>query len=119
MPQIRIVALALFASSVACSKMDNKDCGKLREDAFAILNAASVCSSDADCKPSEWPGCPKPVSASGFATIHGMMEKFQTGKCEEKPNVCKPGPEVFCQEGLCGFRYKASPTAPPEGMRIE
>jgi len=116
----RLVAFAAaLVPLLGCSKMDKKDCGKLREDAFAIINAASVCSSDGDCKPSEWPGCAKPVSVSGFDKIHGMMEGFKVGKCEEKPNDCKPAPPVHCQEGLCAFKYKPSPNAPVEGMRLE
>jgi hypothetical protein len=120
MSKICLVALAaLCVAPLACSKMDKKECSKLREDAFAIINSASVCTSDADCKASEWPGCAKAVSASGFATIHGTMEAFKAGKCEEKPNDCKPTPQVFCQEGLCAFKYKPSQSAPPDGMRIE
>ena len=110
---------AALVSLVACSKMDAKECGKLREDAFTIINTASVCTADTDCKPSEWPGCAKPVNTSGFDNIHAMMEKFKAGKCEEKPSDCKPPPVVFCQEGLCAFKYKPSPNAPVDGMRIE
>ena len=49
-------------------------------------------SSDADCKPSEWPGCVKPVNAQNFDKMRGMMEAFKKGKCEEKPTQCKPSP---------------------------
>jgi len=50
--------------------------------------------------------------------LHGMMESFKKGKCEEKPSQCKPAPPVYCQEGLCAFRYKPY-QAPGEGMKIE
>jgi hypothetical protein len=95
-----------FVAFTACSKMDPKECAKLRESSFELINAASVCTSDADCKPSEWPGCAKPVSTASFDKIHAMMESFTKGKCEEKPQKCNPTPKVFCQEGLCAFRYK-------------
>jgi hypothetical protein len=109
--------LVLLALS-ACSKLDPQECTKLRDTAFELINTASVCNNDADCKPSEWPGCPKPVSASSFDKMHAMMESFQKGKCEEKKPECKPGPPVYCQEGLCAFRYK--PMEPPGGgMKIE
>ena len=111
------LVLAAFAS-FGCSKMDQQECTKLRDSAFELINAASVCSTDADCKPSEWPGCAKPVSAASFDKIHGMMDSFQKGKCEEKKPECKQPPVVYCQEGLCAFRYKPT-EAPGGGMKIE
>ena len=93
-----------------------QECTKLRDSAFELINAASVCSTDADCKPSEWPGCAKPVSAASFDKIHGMMDSFQKGKCEEKKPECKQPPVVYCQEGLCAFRYKPT-EAPGGGMK--
>ena len=100
----------------ACSKMKPEECMKLRDGAFELINTANMCSNDAECKPSEWPGCIKPVNAANYDKMHGMMEAFKKGKCEEKPSDCKPPPPVFCQEGICGFRYKA---APGQDMRIE
>src|SRR4051812_13396343 len=108
----------LSASLPACSKMDPQECTKLRDKSFELINQASVCTQDVDCKPSEWPGCAKPVSSDSFGKIHAMMDSFKKGKCEEKPAECKPPPVVFCQEGLCAFRYK--PFEPPGGgMKIE
>ena len=110
-----VLAGCLLAS---CSKMSPEECTKLRDGAFELINTANVCTSDPDCKPSEWPGCSKPVNGQSYDKMHGMMESFKKGKCEEKPAPCKPTPPVFCQEGLCAFRYK--PFQPPgEGMRIE
>ncbi|HKQ69565.1 MAG TPA: hypothetical protein VJT73_09505 [Polyangiaceae bacterium] len=108
-------AIPLFS---ACSKMSPEECTKLRDKSFELINSASICAKDTDCKPSEWPGCAKPVNADSFDKIHGMMEGFKKGKCEEKPTDCKPPPVVFCQEGLCAFRYKPF-QAPGDGMKVE
>jgi len=112
----RVTAILCFALLGACSKMSPEECMKLRDSAFELINSANMCSSDAECKPSEWPGCTKPVNAANFDKIHAMMERTKKGKCEEKPAQCKPPPPVYCQEGICGFRYKAMPGA---DMRIE
>ena len=102
----RLLPLVFVALS-ACSKMDPKECTKLRESAFELINTASVCTADADCKESEWPGCPKAVSVASFDKIRGIKETFTNGKCEEPPPPkCQQAPKVFCQEGLCAFRYK-------------
>jgi hypothetical protein len=110
--------LLVFAALPACGKMDPKECTKLRDSSFELINTASVCTTDAECKPSEWPGCAKPINVASFDKIHGMMEGFRKGKCEEKPTQCQPAPKVFCQEGLCAFRYKPF-EAPGGGMKIE
>jgi hypothetical protein len=109
------IAMVVLSS---CSKMSPEDCTKLRDGAFELINTANVCTSDGDCKSSEWPGCAKPVNGQNLDKMRGMMESFKKGKCEEKPSPCKPAPPVFCQEGLCAFRYKPY-QAPGEGMRIE
>ncbi len=98
--------------------MDAQACGKLRESAFEIVNQAHQCSTDADCKASEWPGCTKPISASAVDKIHPMMETYTKGKCEEPKSNCKPAPPIFCQEGLCAFRYKPF-QGPNDGMKVE
>lgn len=109
--------LLMFSlAATACSKMSPEECTKLRDQAFELINTANMCSTDADCKPSEWPGCAKPVNAQNFDKMHAMAETFKKGKCEEKPAQCKPTPPVYCQEGICGFRYKQ---APGQDMRIE
>src|SRR3954462_11301913 len=106
------------AALVACSKLSPEECKKLRDQAFELINTANMCSADAECKPSEWPGCAKPVNSQSFDKMHGMMESFKKGKCEEKPPECKPAPPVYCQEGICGFRYKHF-EAPGEGIKIK
>jgi hypothetical protein len=118
MPSHPFKAFVLVAALglAACNKMSPEECTKLRDSAFELINSANMCSTDADCKPSEWPGCVKPVNATNFDKIHAMMESTKKGKCEEKPTQCKPAPQVYCQEGICGFRYKAMPGA---DMRLE
>ena len=115
-PLFLVPALALLALLAACNKMSPEECTKQRNTAFELINSANMCSTDADCKPSEWPGCVKPVNVTNFDKIHAMMESTKKGKCEEKPAQCKPAPQVYCQEGICGFRYKAMPGA---DMRLE
>jgi hypothetical protein len=104
---------SLVAVGTGCGKLDPAECQKLKEQAFDTINSASVCSSDADCKGSEWPGCTRPVSTANFDKVHAMMQTFQKGKCEEKKVECKPPQPIFCQEGLCAFKYKNA--APPPG----
>lgn len=100
------VLFALAAlSSIACSKMDPKDCAKLREQAFDILNSTNYCKSDADCRASEWPGCSKPINTDSFGKIATSKESFAKGKCEEKALICEPPPPVYCQDGMCAFKY--------------
>lgn len=110
----KLASLVLLAG---CSKLDPQECMKLKDQAFELINQANSCSTDADCRPTEWPGCKKPVSGENFSKIHGMMETFQKGKCQEKPNQCpKDSPPTYCAEGICAFRYKGQPG---EGMRLE
>jgi len=107
----------VFVVFTACGKLDPKECKKLRDSAFDLINTANMCTADPECKESEWPGCAKPINVTNFDKIHAMMETFTKGKCEEQPKgKCQtPTPKVYCQEGICGFRYK-----PFEGdMKIE
>jgi hypothetical protein len=100
---------AALASFGACSnKMEEKDCDKLRGDAFEMLNKGQHCSTDADCRQSEWPGCQKPLSQATFDKIKPMEQAYQKGKCEEPKVDCKPPPEVYCKQGLCTFREKGT-----------
>src|SRR6266850_1735130 len=96
-----MMAFAVFvcvpAVLPACSRLRPEECTKLRDQAFELINTANMCSADPECKPSEWPGCAKPVNGQSFDKMHAMMESFKKGKCEEKPSPCKPAPPVFCQ----------------------
>jgi hypothetical protein len=114
---VQLAPLVFAMLLAACSKLSQQECTKLRDSAFELINTANVCTADPECKASEWPGCAKPVNAQSFEKMHGMMETFKKGKCEEKPPTCKPSPPVFCQEGLCAFRYKPF-EAPGAGMQI-
>jgi hypothetical protein len=105
-----------FGAMPACSnKMDPKDCAKLKEAAFEVVNQANVCSSNADCKPSTWPGCPKPLNPANTDKVKASMDAFQKGQCEEGKMNCPPPPASYCQEGICAFRYKPEEPA----MKIE
>src|SRR5262245_49725647 len=111
---LRSVAIALVVPSIAlvsiaCSKLDQKECDKIRGDAFEILNKAQHCSVDADCRQSEWPGCPKPLSNKTFDQLKPMGDQYKKGQCEEPKVECKPPPEVYCKQGLCVHREKGMP----------
>jgi hypothetical protein len=103
-----LVLSAITALALGCS-MDPKECTKIRESAFELINTPNYCSDQNPCKVSEWPGCPKPVNQTSFDKIHAMMLACQKGKCEERQLKCDPVPPVFCQEGLCTLRYKPMP----------
>lgn len=105
-------ALTLLALALApgCeSKMEAKECDKLRGEAFELLNKGQRCNGDADCRQSEWPGCQKPVSNGTYDTIKPMMDAYKKGKCEEPAIPCKPPPESYCKQGLCVHREVGSP----------
>ena len=101
----RALGVALFA----CSKMDPQECTKLRDKSFELINQASVCTQDADCKPSEWPGCAKPVSSDSFGKIHAMMDSFKKGKCDEKTRGM--------QTASCGFLPGGPLRVPLQALR--
>jgi hypothetical protein len=89
--------------------MDPKECGKLREDAFELLNKAQHCNTDAECRQSEWPGCAKPVSLESADKIKAMHDPFTKGKCEEPKSDCRESPPVYCKQGLCVLKEKGTP----------
>ena len=101
--------LALFSSLGCSSKMDSKECDKIRGEAFDLLNKAQHCNVDADCKQSEWPGCAKPVAGSTLDTIKPMAEKYKKGQCDEPKMECRTPPESYCKQGLCVHREKGTP----------
>lgn len=102
-----LVALPL-ASGGCSNSLDPKECGKLREDAFELLNKAQHCNTDADCRQSDWPGCAKPLSMESHEKIKPMKEAFTKGKCEEAKSECREPPEVYCKQGLCVHREKGT-----------
>ncbi|UQA55655.1 hypothetical protein [Polyangium aurulentum] len=98
-----------IASLLGCgSKMDAKECDKIRGEAFDLVNSAQHCSTDADCKQSEWPGCARAVNAKTVDTIKPMAENFKKGQCEEAKMDCKAPPEAYCKQGLCVHREKGT-----------
>jgi hypothetical protein len=101
--------LALFSSLGCSSKMDSKECDKIRGEAFDLLNKAQHCNGDADCKQSDWPGCAKPVAGSTLDTIKPMAEKYKKGQCDEPKMECRTPPESYCKQGLCVHREKGTP----------
>lgn len=126
MKLLAAVAVASFValSLAACdSKMEEKECDKIRGDAFELLNKAQHCNNDTDCRQSDWPGCQKPESEKTFETIKPMKEQFQKGKCEEPKSDCKPPPEVYCKQGLCTHREKGmkdgSDNTPTDQIQIQ
>ncbi len=101
--------LLCFASLLGCgNKLDPKECDKIRGDAFDMVNAAQHCSTDADCKQSEWPGCARAVSNKTADAIKPMQENFKKGQCEEPKMDCKAPPESYCKQGLCVHREKGT-----------
>lgn len=106
------LAAALAALGAGCeSKMDPKECDKIRGEAFELLNKAHHCNTDADCRQSDWPGCERPLSNADYDKIKPMADKFKAGKCEEPKasSECKEPPEVYCKQGLCVHREKGVP----------
>jgi len=110
-----VFVLACVLAPACSSSLDQKECDKLRGDAFDMLNKAQHCNNDADCRESEWPGCPKPLSMKTFDELKPMAEKYKKGKCEEPKTECKAAPEVYCKQGLCVHREKSASSgeAPP------
>lgn len=112
-PAIRILRWLVPITSVAsltvsCS-MDPKECAKLRESAYDIINTPSNCETDKDCRPSEWPGCPKAINAVNLEKIKKIREAATKGKCVDPAMPCTAMPPLYCQEGLCVFKYKNQP----------
>jgi hypothetical protein len=104
-----VLGLALPLSSGCNSKMETKECDRIRGEAFDLLNKAQHCDADPDCQQSAWPGCAKPLSKVTEKQIQPMRESFQKGKCEEPKIECKEPPQVYCKQGLCVHREKGTP----------
>ncbi len=104
------VIVVVFGSLLGCSnKIEQKECDKLRGDAFDLINAAQHCNVDADCSQSQWPGCSRAVNAKTTASITPMADKYKKGECEEPKMTCKEPPEAYCKQGLCVHREKGVP----------
>lgn len=105
---------ALFALGFAgcSSKMEEKECTKLKIESFDILNKAQHCNTDADCSPSTWPDCSKPLSEVNNTEIKKKSEAYFTGKCEETKPACTDTTPVYCKQGLCTRKEKGMPENP-------
>jgi hypothetical protein len=120
-PLHRAAAAALFGAAVAvgfagCSgKLDDKECTKLKIESFDLVNKAQHCNTDADCSPSTWPDCAKPLSQVNLDEIKKKSEAYFTGKCEETKPACTDTTPVYCKQGLCTRKEKGaeSPAAAP------
>lgn len=108
---------AVFALGFAgCSgKMDDKECTKLKIEAFDLLNKAQHCNTDADCSPSTWPDCSKPLSDATSTEIKKKSDAYFTGKCEETKPSCTDTTPIYCKQGLCVRKEKGAeaPAAAP------
>jgi hypothetical protein len=95
---------ALF-SAIGCDKaLEQKECDKLRGQAFDLLNKAQPCATDNDCMQSEWPGCEKPSNQKTADAIRPMRAEFTAGQCAEAKQECRKPPQVYCKQGLCVHR---------------
>ncbi|MBM4374866.1 MAG: hypothetical protein FJ095_07260 [Deltaproteobacteria bacterium] len=104
--------VAFFSASGCSNKLEDAQCEVLRGQAFEVINSAHVCADDADCVPTNWPGCAKPVSSKNKARVLEFKEKFDQGKCVEAKATCRDTPEIYCKQGLCVFRELAGQTNP-------
>jgi hypothetical protein len=116
-----VVAVPLFG---ACSGgIEQKECDKIRGEAFDLLNKAQHCNSDADCRQSDWPGCAKPLANATFDKIKPMKEAYQKGKCAEPKTDCKEPPPAYCKQGLCVHREKGTAegagNTPTDQIKVE
>lgn len=100
-------ALAGFAG--CSSKMEEKDCTKLKMDAFDVLNKAQHCNNDTDCRGSAWPDCQKPLSSTSAADIKTKEDAYFLGKCEEAKPACTDTTPIYCKQGLCVRKEKGTP----------
>jgi hypothetical protein len=104
-----LAAVALGVSSLVLSfgckgKLEQKECDKLRGQAFDLLNKAQPCAVDTDCKQSEWPGCEKPSNQKTADAIAPLKQQFTEGQCTEAAQECRKAPQVYCKQGLCVHR---------------
>src|SRR6185369_3300871 len=94
---LAVSALTVTIAAACSTKLEQKECDTIRGDAFDILNKAQHCSVDAECRQSEWPGCPKPLSNKTVEQLKPMADRYKKGQCEEPKVECKPAPEVYCK----------------------
>jgi hypothetical protein len=99
------LGVSTLFSALGCDKaLEEKECAKLRGQAFDLLNKAQPCATDNDCMQSEWPGCEKPSNQKTADAIRPMREQFTAGQCVEPKQECRKPPQVYCKQGLCVHR---------------
>ena len=99
------LVLSTLVSALGCDKaLEEKECAKLRGQAFDLLNKAQPCATDNDCVQSEWPGCEKPSNQKTAEAIRPMRAEFTAGQCVEPKQECRKPPQVYCKQGLCVHR---------------
>jgi hypothetical protein len=96
--------LASTSSVLSGCNLSDEECLKVRTEAFDVINESHVCGDDADCEPTRWPGCGKPVNTKNLARVDPMQDKFDKSGCKDDAQECRPTPEVYCKQGLCVFR---------------
>jgi len=111
---LALLCSAAFVSGIAgcSSKMEDKDCTKLKIESFDIVNKAQHCNNDADCKASSWPDCGKPLSTPNADEIKKRGDAFRTGQCEDTKTECTDATAIYCKQGLCARKEKGSPENP-------
>lgn len=104
----------MFLSGLmACNDLDKEACLKLRGEAYDIVNEAHTCNDDADCLPSEWPGCAKPLNTKNQDRITPIKQKFDEGSCEDEAQTCPETPLIYCKQGLCVSLHEAGEAGNP------
>ncbi len=99
---------------VACDDLSVQECDKLRAEAYEILNEAHTCNDDADCLPSDWPGCAKPLNTKNHERMAPFKEKFDAGSCTEPSDItCPDVPLMYCKQGLCVAKHEAGESGNP------
>lgn len=105
-------ALSMVGFFAGCgSKMEEKECTKLKIEAFDLLNKAQHCNTDADCNGSDWPDCQKPLSSANGEEIKKKRDAYFTGKCEEQKPACTDTTPIYCKQGLCVRKEKGADPA--------
>jgi hypothetical protein len=108
---LSLAAAAVLGSAGCGSKMEEKECTRLKIESFDIVNKAQHCNTDTDCKGSTWPDCAKPLSETNAAEIKKRSDAYYAGQCEEKKLDCKDDTPIYCKQGLCTRKEKGSDSA--------
>jgi len=118
---IGVACLGVACLGVACLGVGCRDrlseaaCSGLRSEAFDIVNGVHPCKDDADCLPSEWPGCAKPLNIDDHRRIAAIKAKFDQGQCQEPAASCRDLTEVHCDRNFCVFRPPATGGSKDDG----